>query len=117
MHSQSKSSPPSMLHWTGKLSLGVKVKVTLSLLISGVTKINIHTDGNVSSHKPSYSPVMPEKEMASEPCTGNDEVVTVADNPVEVLVALTVTVCCPPDTPVYWKPDIPTRPSKSHSFI
>ena len=49
-----------------------------------------------------YSPEMPEKEMASEPCTSNDRVVAVAINPVPVLVALTLMVYCPPATPVYW---------------
>ena len=48
--------------------------------------------------------------------TLNGLVVAVADSPVEVLVALTEIVCCPADTPLYWKPDMPTRP-KSINFI
>lgn len=56
-----------------------------------------------------YSPEMPEKVMASESRTSNDGVTAVAINPVAVLVALTRIVCCPPATPVYWKPDMPTR--------
>ena len=56
-----------------------------------------------------YSPEMAEKVMASESRTSNDGVTVVAVNPVAVLVALTPIVCCPPATPVYWKPDMPTR--------
>lgn len=56
-----------------------------------------------------YSPEIPEKVMASESRTSNDEVTVVTVNPVAVLVALTRIVCCPPATPVYWKPDMPTR--------
>ena len=63
----------------------------------------------IISHKLSYSPEMPVKKMASESHTSNDGVVAVVVNPVAVLVALTVMVCCPPATPLYWKPDMPTR--------
>ena len=54
---------------------------------------------------------MPEKEIASESRTSNDGVMVVAVNPIAlyILVALTRIVCCPPATPVYWKPDMPTR--------
>lgn len=55
---------------------------------------------------------MPLKNMASK-STLKGLVVAVAVNPVEELVALTVIVCCPADTPLYWKPDIPTKP-KAH---
>ena len=60
-------------------------------------------------HKFGYSPEIPVKKMASSSRTSNDGVVIVVVNPVAVLVALTVMVCCPPATPVYWKPDMPTR--------
>ena len=52
---------------------------------------------------------MPVKKIAFEPSTSNDELAAVACNPVEVLVALTVTVCFPPDTPLNCTPDIPAK--------
>ena len=57
----------------------------------------------------SYSPLMSLKKMAFK-ATLNGLGVAVAYNPVKALVALTVIVCCPADTPLYWKPDIPSKP-------
>ena len=98
-----------MLHRTGKSSLGVKVKVTVSALISWVAKCGIQDVWWVIAPTQSL-PEMPVKKMAFEPSTSNGGLIAVACNPVEVLVALTVTVCCPPDTPLNCTPDIPARP-------
>ena len=49
--------------------------------------------------------------------TLNGLVVAVACNPVEVLVALTVTVCWPAETLLYWKPEEPTVPKVIFIYV
>ena len=77
--------------------------------MSWVTNDN-HNDGGKLLHKLGYLPVMSEKVIAFKATLTGLSVEAVTVDPVIVLVALTVIVCSPLDTPRYWKPDIPTTP-------
>ena len=111
MYSQSTGTPPSMLHWTGKDSLGIKAKVNVCPVISCVPKYIIISYDSLYIKMfriLACLPIIPEISTASTSISTVPEFVTITC-PVALLVALTVTVCGPLATPEYWKPDVPIQ--------